>query len=155
MGFLDNFKEAMKRGAEAADNYIEREKANQAASSTPAKPAAHSTTTHKSSLPEGVVMTTLDSEIFTFDDVSLTVSCSVLTKIINGEPKEASIQREDVRSIVREILTRDLPVSGATSGDLKILLKAGTSIGQTIIADLNSHGYEAAFKLPLMIRTKQ
>ena len=100
-------------------------------------------------------MTTLDSEIFTFDDVSLTVSCSVLTKIINGEPKEASVQREEVRSIVREILTRELPVSGATSGDLKILLKAGTSIGQTIIADLNSRGYEAAFKLPLMIRTKQ
>ena len=155
MGFLDNFKEAMKRGAEAADNYIERERANQAAAANAPKPSAHSGTTHKSNLPEGVVMSSLDNELFVYGDVTLAVSGALLTKRKDGDFSDPAAQRAEVKAIAREILERELPLRGADSGDLKTLLLAGTSIGKTILSDLDARGYEAAFKLPLMIRPKQ
>ena len=155
MGLFDNFKEAMKRGSEAANAHIERERAKQQAAAQPAVQPAQKHAPRKSTLPEGVVMSTLPDEPYIFGDVKMRVTASILTKKRSGEQIDPAVQRQEIKDIAKEILMREIPASGAASGDLKACLLAGNHIGQIIIAELNSRGYEARFKIPLMIRPMQ
>ena len=153
MGLFDSFKEAMKRGSEAANAHIERERAKQQAAAQPAPAAKHAP--RKSNLPEGVVMSTLPDDPYVFGDVKMRVTASILTKKRSGEQIDPAVQRQEIKDIAKEILMREIPASGATSGDVKTCLLAGNHIGQILIAELNSRGYEARFKIPLMIRPMQ
>ncbi|MBR5039794.1 MAG: hypothetical protein IKX68_01600 [Clostridiales bacterium] len=153
MGLFDSFKEAMKRGSEAANAHIERERAKQQAAAQPAPAAKHAP--RKSNLPEGVVMSTLPDDPYVFGDVKMRVTASILTKKRSGEQIDPAVQRQEIKDIAKEILMREIPASGATSGDVKTCLLAGNHIGQIIIAELNSRGYEARFKLPLIITPMQ
>lgn len=155
MGLFDSFKEAMKRGSEAANAHIERERAKQQAAAQPAPAPAAKHAPRKSNLPEGVVMSTLPDDPYVFGDVKLRVTASILSKKMSGEQIDPAVQRQEIKDIVKEILMRELPASGATSGELKTCLLAATHIGQIIIAELNSRGYEARFKLPLIITPMQ
>ncbi|MBR5416605.1 MAG: hypothetical protein IK109_01085 [Clostridiales bacterium] len=155
MGLFDSFKEAMKRGSEAANAHIERERAKQQAAAQPAPAAAAKHAPRKSNLPEGVVMSTLPDDPYVFGDVKMRVTASILTKKRSGEQIDPAVQRQEIKDIAKEILMREIPASGATSGDVKTCLLAGNHIGQILIAELNSRGYEARFKIPLMIRPMQ
>ena len=103
MGFLDNFKAAMQRGAEAANANIERQRAEKAAAANAARPQVQAKQqphpNHK--LPEGVVMATLSDigpiELGTDSkgqNVVMNIGGTILAKPMGQSTLDANAQRE-------------------------------------------------------------
>lgn len=162
MGFLDNFKAAMQRGVDAANANIERQRAEKAAAEAaqrPQRPQARPQARPQSRLPEGVVMASLmDMEPIPLGtnsnglNVSVKISGAIHAKPMGTSSLDASTQREQIKSIARETLQRELTPRIDSMGDIKFLMLEANRLNKVVIAQLNAYGYEAAFKMPLVIR---
>ena len=161
MGFLDNFKAAMQRGVDAANANIERQRAEQAAAAGAARPQPQAKpqprTGHK--LPEGVVMASLDDlEPIALgtnsrgQEVIMHVRGAFLAKPMGTCTLDTGAQRTEIKRIVRETLAREMAPQIESMGDLKFLMVFANRMNQTVCEALKAHGFEAAVKLPLVIR---
>ena len=169
MGFLDNFKAAMKAGADAANANIERQRAEKAAAQgarpAQARPQSAQARPHsaqarpQSRLPEGVIMATLnDMEPLPLGinsqgiNVAVKISGTILAKPMGVCPLDANAQREEVKKIVRATLQRELAPQVNSMGDIKFLMVTANRMNPVVIENLKASGFEAAFKIPLVIR---
>ncbi|MBO4637072.1 MAG: hypothetical protein J5685_07990 [Clostridiales bacterium] len=173
MGFLDSFKDAMKRGSEAANNYIERERAKEAsaAAASPATartapsggtgPSGRSSSTHSTAnrLPEGVFAIALThDEIFECglksDGTPLRVSAFGEIRMKAKDPSqfEGKDQRAIAKEIIYDALRNALTGREDDLNELKRLMLLPRQISPVITDALNSAGFEAAFKMPLMLK---
>lgn len=159
MGFLDNFKQAMAAAKDAANANIERQRAEKAAAEAAQRPQARPQARPQSKLPEGVIMASLmEMEPIALgtnsqgQDVLVKISGAILAKPMGVSSLDAAGQREEVKNITREILTRELSSKADSMRDVKFLMLEGNRLNKVVIAELNARGYEAAFKMPLMIR---
>lgn len=157
MGFLDNFKAAMQRGVEAANANIERQKAEKAAAERAARP--QSPARPQSKLPEGVVMATLnDMEPIALgtnskgQEVIMHVNGTLLAKPMGPVTLDANAQRMEIKRIVREKLQSEMVSQIESMGDLKFLMMFANRMNRAVCEELKAHGYEAAVKIPLVIR---
>jgi len=161
MGFLENFKAAMQRGAEAANANIERQRAEKAAASgtarqqMQARPQPHQN--HK--LPEGVVMASLqDIEPIALgtnskgQNVIMNINGTILAKPMGQSALDANAQREEIKRIAWETLSREMIPQIESMGDLKYLMLFANRMNRVVCEELKAHGYEAAFRIPLVIR---
>ena len=163
MGFLDNFKQAMAAAKEAANNNIERQRAEKAAAEAAQRPQANSQAKHaprpQSRLPEGVVQ----ANLMQMDPIALgtnsngqnvqaSVSGVIRAKAMGVSSLDSNGQREEIKSIVRETLTRELSPQINSMGDIKFLMLEANRLNKVVIAELNARGYETAFTMPLVIR---
>ena len=85
-------------------------------------------------------------------NVLMKISGSILAKPMGASALDAGAQREEVKTIVRETLTRELTPKIDSMGDIKFLMLEANRLNRIVVADLNARGYEAAFKMPLVIR---
>lgn len=175
MGFLDSFKDAMKRGNEAANNYIERERAKEAAAAGTARPgtagagtarpgtgpSGRSASTHGTAnrLPEGVFAIALThDEIFECglksDGTPLRVSAFGEIRMKAKDPSqfEGKDQRAIAKEIIYDALRNALTGREDDLNELKRLMLLPRQISPVITDALNSAGFEAAFKMPLMLK---
>jgi hypothetical protein len=164
MGFLDNFKAAMQRGVDAANANIERQRAEQAAAAGAARPQPQAKpqprTGHK--LPEGVVMASLQ-DIGPIDlgtdskgqNVVMNISGTILAKPMGQSTLDPNAQREEIKRIARESLSREMAPQIESMGDLKFMLTFANRMNRVVCEDLKAYGYEAAFRIPLMITPKR
>ena len=164
MGFLDNFKAAMQRGVDAANANIERQRAEQAAAAGAAGPQPQAKpqprTGHK--LPEGVVMASLQ-DIGPIDlgtdskgqNVVMNISGTILAKPMGQSTLDPNAQREEIKRIARESLSREMAPQIESIGDLKFMLTFANRMNRVVCEDLKAYGYEAAFRIPLMITPKR
>lgn len=157
MGFLDNFKAAMKAGAEAANANIERQRAEKAAAESAAHPRPQARP-HQSRLPEGVIMVSLnDMEPVALgtnsagQNVALSVSGALLAKPDGATSLDAASQRNEIRNIATEIIRRELIPQIDSMGDLKCLMMAANNLNRVICEELKAHGYTAGMKMPLIL----
>lgn len=161
MGFLENFKAAMQRGAEAANANIERQRAEKTAASgtarrqMQARPQPHQN--HK--LPEGVVMASLqDIEPIALgtnskgQNVIMNINGTILAKPMGQSALDANAQREEIKRIARETLSREMISQIESMGDLKYLMLFANRMNRVVCEELQAHGYEATFRIPLVIR---
>ena len=160
MGFLDNFKQAMAAAKEAANNNIERQRAEKAAAEAAQKPQARPQQARpQSRLPEGVVQ----ADLMKMDPIALgtnsngqnvqaSISGVIRAKAMGVSSLDSNGQREEIKSIVRETLTRELSAQINSMGDIKFLMLEANRLNKVVIAELNARGYEAAFTMPLVIR---
>lgn len=161
MGFLDNFKAAMKAGAEAGNASIERLRAEKAAEESAAHPrpqARPQARPQQSRLPEGVIMVSLnDMEPVALgmnsagQNVALSVSGALLAKPDGGTSLDAASQRNEIREITAEIIRRELTPRIDSMGDLKSLMMAANNLNKVICEELKAHGYTAGMKMPLIL----
>ena len=160
MGFLDNFKAAMQRGAEAANANIERQRAEKAAAANAARPQMQANhqprPSHK--LPEGVVMASLSDigpmELGTDSKgkkVVMNIGGTILAKPMGQSTLDSNAQREEIKRIARESLSREMVPQIDSMGDVKFLMTFANRMNRVICEDLKAYGYEAAFRIPLMI----
>ena len=160
MGFLDNFKAAMQRGAEAANANIERQRAEKAAAANAARPQMQANhqprPSHK--LPEGVVMASLSDigpmELGTDSKgqkVVMNIGGAILAKPMGQSTLDPNAQREEIKRIARESLSREMVPQIDSMGDVKFLMTFANRMNRVICEDLKAYGYEAAFRIPLMI----
>ena len=161
MGFLDNFKAAMQRGVDAANANIDRQRAEQAAAAGAAGPQPQAKpqprTGHK--LPEGVVMASLDDlEPIALgtnsrgQEVIMHVRGAFVAKPMGTCTLDTGAQRTEIKRIVRETLAREMAPQIESMGDIKFLMVFANRMNQTVCEALKAHGFEAAVKLPLVIR---
>ena len=159
MGFLDNFKQAMAAAKDAANNNIERQRAEKAAAEAAQRPQAKQAQRPQSRLPEGVVQ----ANLMQMDPIPLgtnsngqnvmaKVSGVIRAKAMGVSSLDSNAQREEIKSIVRETLTRELSPQINSMGDIKFLMLEANRLNKVVIAELNARGYEAAFTMPLVIR---
>jgi len=159
MGFLDDLKEGIRRGTEAAQRVRDEEAAKEAAkkagkTGTATKPAAAKTGRQ---LPEGVYMVNLKNAmepiVYGKDengaDFVLRVSGNIMFKQDTPDSTDAEELKKQVAAIAREkieaaLLTLDL-------SDQKARLVAANGLDQLIRDDLKAHGFTAVFKLPLIL----
>ena len=164
MGFLDNFKAAMQRGAEAANANIERQRAEKAAAegATRPQPQARPQARPQSKLPEGVVMASL-SDIGPIElgtdakeqNVVMNIGGTILAKPMGQSTLDSSAQREEIKRIARESLLREMAPQIESMGDVKFLMTFANRMNRVVCEDLKAYGYEAAFRIPLMITPKR
>ena len=159
MGFLDNFKQAMAAAKDAANNNIERQRAEKAAAEAAQRPQAKQAQRPQSRLPEGVVQANLmqmDPILLGTNsngqNVMAKVSGVIRAKAMGVSSLDSNAQREEIKSIVRETLTRELSPQINSMGDIKFLMLEANRLNKVVIAELNARGYEAAFTMPLVIR---
>ena len=137
MGFLDNFKAAMQRGAEAANANIERQRAEKAAAANAARPQVQSKQqphpNHK--LPEGVVMASLSDigpiELGTDSkgqNVVMNIGGTILAKPMGQSTLDANAQREEIKRIARDSLSREMAPQIESMGDVKFLMTFANSL---------------------------
>ena len=110
MGFLDNFKAAMKAGSEAANANIERQRAEKAAAENASRPQPQARP-HQSRLPEGVIMVMLNriqpialGVNSNGQNVLLTVNGTILAKPQGQSSLDDAAHRTEIRRIVTEII---------------------------------------------------
>ncbi len=158
MGFLDNFKAAMKAGSEAADSIIERQRAEKAAAEAAARPKPEARP-QQSRLPEGVVMVNLNRlqpiELGVNSkgqNVLLTVNGTLHAKPLGQTALDADAQRNEIRNIAREVIIREMKPQIDSMGDLKFLMKSANDLNRTVCEELSVRGYQAAFRIPMVIR---
>ena len=162
MGFFDNFKAAMQRGVEAANANIVRQKAEQAARQNvrpAARPAPQRPAGARHQLPEGVVMASLMDmpplQLGTNSNgqnVAVNISGAIHAKPMGVSSLDAAAQREEVKRIAAETIQRELTPKIDSMGDIKFLMLEANRLNKVVVAELNAHGYEAAFKMPLVVR---
>lgn len=162
MGFMDNFKAAMQRGAEAANAYNERERAKQQAATPLAgkpqpRPTPRAAGNH--TLPEGVFMVQLDQmepiDVGTNakgQNVVLKVSGVINAKSTSETTMDKNAQREAVIKIVRNCIHKNMVSQVGNATDFKYFLRAGTHMNPIVIQELKASGFDAVFKIPLIIR---
>ena len=160
MGFFDNLKEAMQRGNEAANNYIERENANKAAAAQ-AQKAQTQPAPKKSNLPEGVFMVLLNriEPVILGPNgegktVVVGIDGAILAKDVVNPGSDDGENRKKILKIVGEYVTNDIKANAGSMSDVKFVLKYRTNLGERVIGLLKENGFEAAYKLPLMIHPK-
>ena len=158
MGFLDNFKAAMKAGTEAANANIERQRAEKAAAENASRPQPQARP-HQSRLPEGVIMVMLNRiqpiELgvnSNGQNVLLTVNGTILAKPQGQSSLDDAAHRNEIRRIVTEIIRRELAPQIDLMGDLKFLMKTANDLNKIVCDELKARGYEAAFRIPMVIR---
>ncbi len=164
MGFLDNFKAAMQRGAEAANANIERQRAEKAAASgttrqqMKARPQPHQN--HK--LPDGVVMASLDSiepvalgTNSSGQNVIMKIHGTILAKPMGQSTLDPNAQREEIKRITLETLSREMVPQIESMRDVKFLMTFANRMNRVVCENLKAYGYEAAFRIPLMIAPVQ
>ena len=150
MGFLDNLKEAMKAGAEAAENYRERELAKQEQNNPvkqhpehPADPAAPFNFTAKTEEP--VIVTDPKS--------GAQVKFNILS---NGRAKlddPSAYEGRDYKAVVRETVlgtvtaTLNDPSFLPDAKDPKTLILLSNRLIPIVTGELKSKGITAAFKM--------
>ncbi len=164
MGFLDNFKSAMAAAKDAANANIERQRAEQQKQQPMARTAAGRPVHARpqSRLPEGVVAVKMNPEE-PFDlgtnaqgqNVKVVANGLIHAKPMGMSSLDAEGQKQEIRTIAREVLQREMVPQINSMGDLKFLMLFANRMNQVIVAELNAHGYQAIFKLPLMIRPVQ
>ena len=163
MGFLDNFKQAMAAAKDAANNNIERQRAEKAAAETALRPQVNSQAKHaprpQSRLPEGVVQANLMQmdpiplgTNSNGQNVMVSISGVIRAKAMGASSLDSNAQRVEIKNIVRETLTRELSPQINSMSDLKFLMLEANRLNKVVIAELNARGYEAAFTMPLIIR---
>ena len=158
MGFLDNFKAAMKAGSEAANANIERQRADKAAAENASRPQPQARP-HQSRLPEGVIMVALN-RIQSIElgvnskgqNVLLTVNGTLLAKQQGQTSLDDAAQRNKIRSIITEVIRRELAPQIDSMGDLKFLMKTANDLNRIVCEELKARGYDAAFRIPMVIR---
>ncbi|MBO4927474.1 MAG: hypothetical protein J5379_04400 [Clostridiales bacterium] len=166
MGFFDNLKAAMQNGAQAANAHIERERAKQAAQAPQQRTADTRTgaqdrprTSSGSRLPEGVVQADLN-KLDPIDlgmnaqgqNVKLKISGVMRVKPFGVCTMDDATQRTTVRSIVRNVIEREMAPQINSMGDLKFLIQAGTRLSPIITEELKASGWQSTFTIPLIIR---
>ena len=165
MGFLDNFKEGWKKGVEAANATLEKQRAEKAAAAgtvhpqAQPRPQARPQQAGHHSLPEGVIMVSLnDMEPIGLgtnskgQDVFMHISGTFLAKPSGQTSLDAEAQRADVKRIAREVLEIELTPRIESMGDLMYLMKCANNLNKTVCEGLKAQGYDAAVKIPLVIR---
>ncbi|MBR6254007.1 MAG: hypothetical protein IKR22_01105 [Clostridiales bacterium] len=165
MGFLDNFKQAMEAAKEAANNNIERQRAEKAAAEAAQKPqtqARPQPARTQSRLPEDVVQANLMQmdpiplgTNSNGQNVMVSISGVIRAKAMGVSSLDSNAQRVEIKNIVRETLTRELAPNINSMGDLKFLMLTANRLNPVVIEAIKARGYEAAFTMPLMIRPVQ
>ncbi len=160
MGFLDNFKEAMKRGQEAAQNYREREMANQAQNGAragaPAGAAAQGkhAPRQQAPLPEGMVNLGFSENIVITDPASgqpVTLHLLVNGRAVPMDPGMfqgqdfAAIAKEAVLETVREKVNDPSYISNTK--DVRTMMMASHHLQPIVLQALQGRGIKAGFKL--------
>ena len=160
MGFLDNFKQAMEAAKEAANNNIERQRAEKAAAEAAQRPQARPQPARtQSRLPEGVVQANLMQmdpiplgTNSNGQNVMVSISGVIRAKAMGASSLDSNAQRVEIKNIVRETLTRELAPNINSMGDLKFLMLTANRLNPVVIEAIKARGYEAAFTMPLVIR---
>ena len=153
----------MAAAKDAANNNIERQRAEKAAAETALRPQVNSQAKHaprpQSRLPEGVVQANLMQmdpiplgTNSNGQNVMVNISGVIRAKAMGVSSMDSNGQREEIKSIVRETLTRELSPQIDSMGNLKFLMLEANRLNKVVIAELNARGYEAAFTMPLIIR---
>jgi len=164
MGFLDNFKAAMQRGAEAANANIERQRAEKAAAESrmvrraqpQGRPQARPQQGH--TLPEGVVAVSLNDMQIALgtnskgQNVIMFIHGTLLAKPMGQTTLDKEAQKAEIGRIARETLEREIIHQIESMGDLKFLMMFANRMNRVICEEIKAHGYEAAMKMPLVIR---
>ena len=159
MGFLDNFKQAMAAAKEAANNNIERQRAEKAAAEASQRPQGRPSAHTQSRLPEGVVQ----ANLMQMDPIALgtnsngqnvmaSISGVIRAKAMGVSSLDSNAQRAEIKNIVRETLSRELAPKIDSMGDLKFLMLEANRLNPVVIEAIKARGYEAAFTMPLVIR---
>lgn len=157
MGFLDNFKEAMKRGAEAAENYREREmaKAAQPSAVKPA-PAAVNRTVNKPFDPNEAFEFAYSRETPIVINDPLTgveVKFNLLYKGIAKYNDPSSYNGQDPREILKSALLEMVrsnlsdPSFLPNANDPKTLLMMSNRFAPLAKDVLMQNGFSGAFKM--------
>ena len=165
MGFLDNFKQAMQNGANAANAHIERERAKQAASAPTARTAAgrpvsaRPAVSSRHTLPEGVIMVDLEklSQMnlgvnANGQQVILNIRGTMRAKPMGQTSLDADGQREEIRAIAQSVIFRELAPNINSMSDVKFLMTSANRISKVIVEEVKGRGYQSIFQLPLIIR---
>ena len=113
MGFLDNFKQAMEAAKEAANNNIERQRAEKAAAEAAQRPQARPQPARtQSRLPEGVVQANLMQmdpiplgTKSNGQNVMVSISGVIRAKAMGASSLDSNAQRVEIKNIVRETLS--------------------------------------------------
>ncbi|MBR2750846.1 MAG: hypothetical protein IKD90_06925 [Clostridiales bacterium] len=162
MGFLDNFKAAMQRGAEAANANIERQRAEKAAAAGTARPQASHQARPHNKLPDGVVMASLDSiepialgTNSSGQNVIMKIHGTILAKPMGQSTLDPNAQREEIKRITLETLSREMVPQIESMRDVKFLMTFANRMNRVVCENLKAYGYEAAFRIPLMIAPVQ
>lgn len=158
MGFLDSFKEAMNRGKEAADNYIERERAKQQAAGTvtpsktgaPAKTAAPEVNDPKA--PFNFVVKDVDPitvKAADGSDVNFRLLANGRAMLIDPAQYEGqdykAITRKIIEDTVRDYLTN--PANFPDPKDVKAIMLLSSRLVPILTDTLGQKGIKAMFKL--------
>ena len=151
MGFMDNFKEAMKRGAEAAENYRERELAKQEGTGRPV--AQHPEQPADPAAPFNFVAKTEEPIIVTDPKTGAQVKFNVLS---NGRAKlddPSAYEGKDYKAAVKEIIIETVktllndPSFLPDAKDVKTLMMLSNRAVGPVTGELKSKGITAAFKM--------
>ena len=148
MGFLDNFKAAMERGAKAANDYCEREKAKQTqpvkkVQPKPADPSA----------PFKFVVRTDEAievtDCLTNDKVRFNILADGVAKLDMPSAFEGKDHKAILRQTVIETVTARLndPIFFPNAKDLKTTLLVQNRLRTIVAEDLKLKGYSTAFKM--------
>jgi len=159
MGFLDSFKEAMQRGAEAAENYRERELAEQTeekgmplAQARPASRVPEPAHTDPGAPFDFTVKT--EDPIIVKDPV--TGNDFKFRLLSNGRAKmdnPSMYEGQDFKSIVKDTIMETVVVNLNNPeflpdcSNVKALLMLSNRMIQPVTAELKSKGFTVAFKM--------
>ena len=165
MGFLDNFKEAMKRGQEAAQNYRERELANQAqakgaqgvsagASRQSAAAAGKHAPRQQAPLPDGAFKIGF-TEYFDITDPAsgAPVTMHLLVDGVAVPMDQGAFQGQDTHAIAKEAIIETVrekvndPTFLPNTKDVRTMMMLSHRMQPIVVSALQGKGFKSMFKI--------
>ena len=87
--------------------------------------------------------------------VVMNIGGAILAKPMGQSTLDPNAQREEIKRITLETLSREMVPQIESMRDVKFLMTFANRMNRVVCENLKAYGYEAAFRIPLMIAPVQ